>query len=69
MYRKRDYCIRGENVVLVPYQQHHVMKYNEWMQDDLLRQQTASERLTLEQEYLMQQEWMKDDNSKFHCQA
>ena len=37
------------------------------MQDDLLRQQTASERLTLEQEYLMQQEWMKDDNSKFHC--
>ena len=39
------------------------------MQDDLLRQQTASERLTLEQEYLMQQEWMKDDNSKFHCQA
>ena len=33
------------------------------MQDPVLREQTASEPLTLEQEYEMQLSWMEDKNS------
>ena len=34
------------------------------MQSHELLEQTASERLTLEQEYDMQQSWFQDENSK-----
>ena len=34
------------------------------MQDPLLRQQTASEPLTLEQEYAMCASWEKDEDSR-----
>ena len=34
------------------------------MQNKELQNLTASEPLTLEKEYAMQQSWMKDDNSK-----
>ena len=40
-------------------------RYHEWMQDPVLRSQTASEPLTLQQEYEMQLSWMRDDDSKF----
>ncbi|XP_064406359.1 N-acetyltransferase 9-like protein [Halichondria panicea] len=62
MYRKRDYMLTGEKVLLVPYSAHHVDKYHSWMQDPVLRELTASEPLTLEQEHQMQQSWMKDEN-------
>ena len=38
-------------------------RYHEWMQSPALLAQTASERLTLEQEYQMQQSWYQDENS------
>ena len=35
------------------------------MQSPELLEQTASERLTLDQEYEMQQSWFQDENSNF----
>uniref|UniRef100_A0A0M3HUT0 N-acetyltransferase domain-containing protein n=1 Tax=Ascaris lumbricoides TaxID=6252 RepID=A0A0M3HUT0_ASCLU len=52
----------GKQVILVPYEAHHVNKYHRWMEDAELRQQTASDRLTLEQEYEMQRSWREDDD-------
>lgn len=42
----------------------HVRRYHKWMQDPVLRSQTASEPLTLEQEHEMQQAWIRDTDSK-----
>lgn len=52
--------IHGEKVVLVPYCHIHVSKYNNWMQDDDLQYLTASEPLTLDQEYDMLKTWTND---------
>uniref|UniRef100_A0A224XXA1 Putative phosphoglucosamine acetyltransferase n=1 Tax=Panstrongylus lignarius TaxID=156445 RepID=A0A224XXA1_9HEMI len=49
-------------VVLVPYRISHVEKYHSWMNSDELRKQTASERLSLSEEYEMQQTWLNDEN-------
>ncbi len=53
----------GEKIELVPYRKKFVPRYHEWMEDDYILQMTASERLSLEEEYEMQQSW-KDDPSK-----
>jgi len=47
-------------VHLVPYLPEHVPRYHAWMQDTYLLATTASERLTLEQEYTMQETWRID---------
>uniref|UniRef100_A0A7S0YEB4 N-acetyltransferase 9-like protein n=1 Tax=Polytomella parva TaxID=51329 RepID=A0A7S0YEB4_9CHLO len=52
----------GERVVLVPYKKEHVEKYHEWMKDPILQQTTASEPLTIEEEFEMQKSWLIDDN-------
>ncbi|XP_065899702.1 N-acetyltransferase 9-like protein [Dysidea avara] len=62
MYRKKEYTLGGDKVVLVPYCPEHVPKYHSWMQSEELREQTASERLTLQEEYEMQQKWISDDD-------
>ncbi|KAI6024906.1 GNAT domain-containing protein [Pisolithus microcarpus] len=49
-----DAVIRGDKVVLVPYREEHVEKYHQWMSDPRLLQLTASEPLTLAEEYEMQ---------------
>ena len=48
---------------MVPYMEAHVPKYHEWMQDPALLQATASEPLTLQQEFQMQLTWTQDPNS------
>lgn len=62
---KGSVCVslEGEKVILVPYMEAHVPKYHEWMQDPSLLQATASEPLSLEQEYQMQLSWSRDPNS------
>lgn len=52
----------GNKVVLVPYKKSHVEKYHKWMQSEELLEKTASERLSLDEEYEMQHNWWKDDD-------
>ncbi|XP_075118013.1 alpha/beta-tubulin-N-acetyltransferase 9 isoform X3 [Leptodactylus fuscus] len=55
-----DTVLRGHKVLLVPYEPHHVPRYHEWMKSEELQKLTASEPLTLEQEYEMQRSWRED---------
>lgn len=55
-------CIVGKAVVLVPYKEYHVTKYHDWMKSEELQHLTASEPLSLEEEYEMQKSWHTDDN-------
>eukprot|EP00128_Syssomonas_multiformis_P009653 Colp12_sorted_trinity150504_noHs@8271 len=50
----------GQKVVLVPYLKRHVEKYHEWMKSPFLQEATASEPLSIEEEYDMQQSWHDD---------
>lgn len=54
--------IIGKNILLLPYERHHVEKYHKWMKSTELQQLTASEPLTLEEEYNMQKSWREDEN-------
>ncbi|KAK7552727.1 N-acetyltransferase [Phyllosticta citricarpa] len=53
-------AILTPRTLLVPYSPHHVPTYHEWMQDAELREATASEPLTLDDEYAMQASWRGD---------
>lgn len=58
-----DTVLRGHRVLLVPYEPHHVPRYHEWMKSEELQKLTASEPLTLDQEYCMQRSW-REENDK-----
>lgn len=58
-----DTLLQGHRAVLVPYTPEHVPRYHSWMQSEELQLLTASEPLTLQQEYDMQQSW-RDDQDK-----
>lgn len=49
--------IVGSKVILIPYEAKHVSKYHKWMENEELRTLTASEPLTLEDEFEMQRTW------------
>jgi hypothetical protein len=46
-----------EVVPLTPYLAAHVRRYHRWMGDAWLREMTSSEPLTLDEEYVMRDEW------------
>ena len=52
----------GKVVILVPYKKHHVIKYHNWMKSKELLEKTASEPLTLNEEFEMQEKWWKDED-------
>ncbi|KAI0070005.1 acyl-CoA N-acyltransferase [Panus rudis PR-1116 ss-1] len=54
--------IEDGDLVLVPYRREHVAKYHEWMLSPELRELTASEPLSLEEEYEMQRKWQEDED-------
>ncbi|EMC91327.1 hypothetical protein BAUCODRAFT_41791, partial [Baudoinia panamericana UAMH 10762] len=56
-------AVSAPKCLLVPYSVHHVSTYHEWMQDPELQEITASEPLTLDEEYGMQRTW-HDDRDK-----
>ncbi|XP_006886293.1 PREDICTED: N-acetyltransferase 9 [Elephantulus edwardii] len=60
MWLNENTLLLGKKVVLVPYTSEHVPRYHEWMQSEELQRLTASEPLTLEQEYSMQCTWRED---------
>ncbi|KAI8476502.1 MAG: GNAT domain-containing protein [Monoraphidium minutum] len=57
-----DTTLTGARVVLVPYRPEHVPRYHAWMQSEELQELTASEPLTLDEEYAMQAAWRDDDD-------
>ena len=61
MRLNQDCVLVGKKLTLVPYCKHHVLKYHNWMSDQELQELTASEPLTLEEEYEMQRSWIDDE--------
>lgn len=62
MKLNQNTILLGKKVVLVPYTSEHVPRYHEWMKSEELRHLTASEQLTLQQEYEMQCSWCEDED-------
>ncbi|KAK0727224.1 GNAT domain-containing protein [Lasiosphaeria miniovina] len=50
-------AVSTANVLLVPYDRRHVPTYHAWMEDPAIQEATASERLTLDEEYENQESW------------
>ncbi|PLW38615.1 hypothetical protein PCASD_08231 [Puccinia coronata f. sp. avenae] len=55
-------AVVGPRVGLVPYRKEYVPQYHEWMSDQELRESTASEPLTLQEEYEMCERWAQDQD-------
>jgi hypothetical protein len=60
MHTNEALALHGERVVLVPYLPRHVATYHAWMQDEAILQATASEPLSLDEEYAMCDSWRAD---------
>ncbi|XP_005998328.1 N-acetyltransferase 9 isoform X2 [Latimeria chalumnae] len=60
MRTNQNTLLEGKLAVLVPYNSSHVPRYHNWMKSEELQKLTASEPLTLEQEYEMQRSWRED---------
>ncbi|KAI1661210.1 GNAT domain-containing protein [Daldinia decipiens] len=57
MRLNENIAISTSKVLLVPYDAHHVQQYHRWMEDPSIREATASERLSLDDEYENQASW------------
>ncbi|KAI8849235.1 n-acetyltransferase 9 [Chytridium lagenaria] len=57
--------LKGSKAILVPYRKEHVDIYHEWMKSPFLLERlemTASEPLSLQEEYDMQASWYEDSD-------
>ncbi|KAI0135707.1 GNAT domain-containing protein [Daldinia grandis] len=57
MRLNENIAVSTSKVLLVPYDAHHVQQYHRWMEDASIREATASERLSLAEEYENQASW------------
>ncbi|KAI1084113.1 GNAT domain-containing protein [Whalleya microplaca] len=57
MRLNENIAISTPDILLVPYDAHHVLTYHEWMQDPAIREATASDQLTLAEEFENQASW------------
>ncbi|PSR90791.1 GNAT domain-domain-containing protein [Coniella lustricola] len=57
MRHNENTAILTPMVTLVPYDSRHVPRYHEWMSDPKIQEATASEPLSLEEEYENQESW------------
>jgi len=62
MRHNANLVLRGARCTLVPYRREHVPRYHEWMKDPAIREATASEPLSVEEEHAMQEEWAADES-------
>ena len=62
--RTNNFMLHGTRVKLVPYSPWHVETYHEWMKDPYILKMTASEPLTMRQEYAMQKMWNEDSTKR-----
>ncbi|KAH8598122.1 GNAT domain-containing protein [Bisporella sp. PMI_857] len=60
MFVNQGTAILTSKITLVPYEKRHVETYHEWMKDPEIQEATASEPLSLEEEYAMQASWRTD---------
>ncbi|TAQ84049.1 hypothetical protein B7494_g7632 [Chlorociboria aeruginascens] len=60
MIVNQSIAISTSAVLLVPYEKSHVTTYHSWMKDAEIQEATASEALSLEEEYAMQKTWRND---------
>ena len=52
----------ASSISLLPFLSFHVPQYHEWMKSEELLLLTASEPLSLEEEFKMQQSWAEDES-------
>ncbi|KKA27294.1 hypothetical protein TD95_003135 [Thielaviopsis punctulata] len=57
MKLNKDTAVSTPQVLLVPYEPRHVPLYHEWMQDPAIQEATASEPLSLREEFENQESW------------
>jgi RimJ/RimL family protein N-acetyltransferase len=62
MRANENLALAGKLVRLVPYTKAHVPQYHAWMEDPFLQEMTASEPLSLNEEYAMQASWQEDSD-------
>ncbi|GAA5980192.1 hypothetical protein JCM10908_001569 [Rhodotorula pacifica] len=62
MHLNESTTLATERIVLRPYRRWHVPQYHAWMQSEELREATASEPLSMDEEYEMQQSWRVDED-------
>ncbi|KAH8820072.1 N-acetyltransferase-like protein 9 [Xylogone sp. PMI_703] len=60
MLINKNTAILTNAVLLVPYEKSHVVTYHEWMKSEEIQEATASEPLSLDEEYQMQRSWRTD---------
>lgn len=62
MLINKNTIIVGTKIILVPYTLKHVGKYHQWMQCPILREETDSEELSIEEEIEMCKSWKNDED-------